>query len=359
MDHFPIFLNLQNRRALVVGGNPLATRKAALLAKSGVSLTVLSEQFSPPMRALARDNANIHLLSGTFADKHVDGVSLVLAATDDAQLDERVYAAAQARGIPVNVADKPALCSYILPAIIDRNPVVVAVSTGGRSPVLARFVKALLERSLPLTLGPFADFLKTWRSPIAEKIQDDKQRRRFWERTINGPTGQAALAGDIAKAQDMLSRDLARDEATETAEPVVLIGAPQDDPELLSIKAHRLIQQAEWVIHDDQTPTALLELSRREAHTLNADRESDDKVLSVAVKYASQGLRVVRIFGRDAALEHEAIALEDQLEHAAVNVQRIPAVHSLYLPPSAHSEKNTRLSTVPKQPIHQNSAQRH
>lgn len=308
MDHFPIFLALKGEHALVIGGNSLATRKAALIAKSGAEITVIADDFSDAMQALALDNALITLSSVAFEPQCLDGVSLVLAATEDDALNRSVYAEAKARGLPVNVADQPEMCSYILPAIVDRAPVIVAVSTGGRSPVLARYVKSLLERALPQTLGGFSELLKHWRQPVTDAITDGKQRRRFWERTINGPIGEQALAGHFKEAGQALNLQLHASPQDAPVGDLVFVGAPIDDPELLSIKAHRKIQQAEWVFHDDNTPAALLELTRREANTFNVDRHS---VLDSQQKMRAQlahGHRLVRIYGRDNELNQEATA---------------------------------------------------
>lgn len=308
MDHFPIFLALKGERALVVGGNSLATRKAALIAKSGTAITVIADEFSDAMRALALDNAQITLSSVAFKPQCLQGVSLVLAATEDDALNRRVYAAAKARGLPVNVADQPEMCSYILPAIVDRAPVIVAVSTGGRSPVLARYVKALLERALPQTLGEFSELLKRWRQPVTDTITDGKQRRRFWERTINGPIGEQALAGHFEEADRALDIELHTSPQENPVGNLVLVGAPIDDPELLSIKAHRKIQQAEWVFHDDDTPAALLELTRREANTFNVDRHSTSDAQQKMLTQLAHGHRLVRLYGRDNELNQEATA---------------------------------------------------
>lgn len=304
MEHFPIFLNLQARRALILGGGPLAARKAALIAKGGAELTVVAESFSAAMRALARDEARVQLREARFTPHDLDGVALVLAAGDDQALNERVYALCSERGIPVNVADQPALCSYILPAIVDRSPVVVAVSTGGRSPVLARYVKLLLERALPQRLGQLAELLARWRRPVAEAIADGEQRRRFWQRTV-----EAAAApmwrGDAEEADHTIARQLERDGAEQLRGEVALIGAPTDDPEWLSIKAHRTIQRAEWVFCDGDTPAALLELARREAHCVNADHHSADDCRQMIARQVARGQSVVRLYGRDPELCRE------------------------------------------------------
>lgn len=328
MDHFPIFLALKNQRALIVGGSPLATRKAALIAKSGAIITVIAAEFSPPMRALAADNPRIELSPHPFEASSLDDTALVLAATDDAALNQRVYDAAQARGIPVNVADQPELCSYILPAIIDRNPVVVAVSTGGASPVLARYIKSLLERALPQTLGTFAELLKRWRQSVSDAIPNGKQRRRFWEKNIHGPVGKCALTGDIDAAEKLMEQQLEQLDSHSNTGCLTLIGAPSSDPELLSIKAHRLIQMAEWVFYDDDTPQALLELSRREAHTFNVDRYQHEHALQTLLEQVRLKQRVVRIYGRDCTLDQEAstdrrLLAQQGIEHSVVAAPRV------------------------------------
>lgn len=332
MDYFPVFLNLRDKHALLIGGNALAARKAALIAKSGAHITVLAENFSAPMLALAQGSEQFTLSTAAFSATQLDKVALVLAATDDEHLNQRVYDTAVARGIPVNVADRPELCSYILPAIVDRAPVVIAVSTGGRSPVLARFVKALLERSLPQTLGPFATLLKRWRRPVTEAIAHPQQRRRFWEQLISGPIGQQALSGNLHTASeeiaDALNREVCTNQEISDGGSLALIGAPAQDPELLSLKAHRLIQQAEWFIYDDQTPAALQELSRREAHTLNADRHNVASLLDTISSKVDSGQRVVRLYGRDCGLRTEARNDQLALQQRGIKALSIPAANA-------------------------------
>ncbi len=341
MDHFPVFLNLRNRRALLIGGNALAARKAALIAKSDARITVLADNFSAAMLALAQENPRLELLTQSFSNEHLNNTALVLAATDDEALNHRVFTAAEARGIPVNVADCPELCSYILPAIVDRAPVIVAVSTGGRSPVLARAVKALLERALPQTLGAFAELLQRWRAPVAAAIANPQRRRRFWEQLINGPIAQQTLSGDCADAEQIITAALAGESGAPVSGSLVLVGAPEQDPEWLSMKAHRLIQQAECLVYDDDTAAALLELGRREAHTLNADRQPRAQLRDSIAAKVKQGQRVVRIYGRDSGLSLEAQSDNLAFQTQGLSPLAVPAPSASFGAPISPSLSGT------------------
>lgn len=325
MDYFPVFLALKDRQALIVGGNGLAARKAALIAKSGAHITVLANCFSEQMQALAAEHTRITLSQATFQKRSLDGVALVLAATDDDSLNQEVFAEASHRGIPVNIADQPELCSYILPAIVDRSPVIVAVSTGGRSPVLARYVKALLERALPQTLGQFAQLLKRWRLPVKHAISSEKARRRFWETTINGKVAELAGTGKLAEAEQEIQLQLADPSHSDDHGSLALIGTPELDPEMLSIKAHRLIYAAEWVFYDNDTPAAVLELARREANVCNVDNSASGASAKLMAKQLSCGQRVVRLFGRDPSLTQEATANRLQFANQNIEFSLLPA----------------------------------
>ncbi len=261
MDHMPIFMALSNRRALVVGGGQLASRKAALLLNACPQVEILSDAVSPAMARLIKANGLVHH-ADPFTPQHLDGVALVIAATDDDALNHAVFDAASARGLPVNIADQPALCSFILPAIVDRAPVTVAVSTGGRSPVFARHVKALLERALPPGLGHAAQWLARWRQPVRDAFTDEGARRRFWERIIDGPVGDLAHT-DADAADDAIAAEL--DQPDTAAGHLRVIGVDPRDVDAISIAAHRALTRADLVVLEPDAGRDILQLCRREA----------------------------------------------------------------------------------------------
>lgn len=332
MDYLPVFLNLRERRLLVVGAGNVAARKADLLVRAGGALTVVAPGASDAMQALLK-RCDGRLIAREFEARDLDGMSLVLAATDDEAVNRAVYAAATERGIPVNVADVPELCSFILPAIVDRSPVVVAVSTGGRSPVLARHVKALLERALPAGLGRFAAILGAVRKTVQQRLDGVTERRRFWDSVIDGPIGRRALAGE-AGIEAAIESALSAWETTRGVETgmVALVGAGPGDPELMTLLGQRLLQRADVVLYDRLIPERLLDLCRREAELVYVGKQAlshvvpQEEIGAMLVRYARAGARVVRLKGGDPFIFGRGGEELEALIDAGVDFQVVPGI---------------------------------
>ncbi len=306
MDYLPVFLKLQGAQALIIGAGEVAAAKARLVAEAGAKIRVVAPEVSEAMAEALTLNGWEHL-QARFSPEHVEGAKLVIAATDDRQVNEAVHAACQARGIPVNVADQPALCSFILPAIVDRAPITIAISTGGTSPVLARWVRALLESALPSGLASLAALMARFRSTMKARFPDVDQRRRFVERLLQGPVKELALAGQMAQAEEALEAAMAAPDARDSAPlgEVYLIGAGPGDPDLLTFRAQRLLGQAEIVLYDRLVPEAVLRLCRREARLIYVGKRKGDHAIgqrdltALLVRYARDGFRVARLKGGD------------------------------------------------------------
>jgi len=332
VDYLPIFLQLNERRALVVGGGPVAARKAELLLAAGPKLTVVAPSLSRAMRELI-DTHQLRYLEREFADDDLNGVKLVIAATDDAAVNRAVYVHAEACNIPVNVADQPELCSFILPAIVDRSPAIVAVSTGGRSPVLARYLKALLERQLPFGLARFTTLLGEMRDSVKARFSDLDQRRRFWDHIIDGPVGDTALAGKVDDAKRRIAQELTRwEEDKRSSGSVYLIGAGPGDPELMTIRGQRLLQRADVVLYDRLIPTRLLDLVRREAELIYVGKQAKSHVVSqqtigeLLVEHARAGKCVARLKGGDPFVFGRGGEELHDLIQAGVDFQVVPGI---------------------------------
>jgi len=331
VDYLPIFLQLNERRALVVGGGPVAARKAELLLAAGPKLTVVAPSLSRAMRELI-DTHQLRYLEREFADDDLNGVKLVIAATDDAAVNRAVYVHAEACNIPVNVADQPELCSFILPAIV-RSPAIVAVSTGGRSPVLARYLKALLERQLPFGLARFTTLLGEMRDSVKARFSDLDQRRRFWDHIIDGPVGDTALAGKVDDAKRRIAQELTRwEEDKRSSGSVYLIGAGPGDPELMTIRGQRLLQRADVVLYDRLIPTRLLDLVRREAELIYVGKQAKSHVVSqqtigeLLVEHARAGKCVARLKGGDPFVFGRGGEELHDLIQAGVDFQVVPGI---------------------------------
>jgi uroporphyrin-III C-methyltransferase/precorrin-2 dehydrogenase/sirohydrochlorin ferrochelatase len=309
MDHLPVFLQLQGAAVAVVGGGRVAARKTSLLLECGASVTVIAPHLEEELLECAAAGRVRHL-SGAFAAGHLEGASLAIAATGRREVNTEVSSAARARRIPVNVVDDPGLSTFIFPAIIDRSPVVVAVGTGGGAPVLARLVREWIEALLPAALGALARFMSE-RRPAVRLALAGGARRRLWERIARGQVARRVLEGDEAGAQHAFERELrlskltgSRATGARDSGEVYLIGAGPGDPDLLTVKALRLLQQSDVVLYDRLVPDAILARARREARRIFVGKEpgrhtSQERIHELMIRLAREGLRVARLKGGD------------------------------------------------------------
>ncbi|QLF91816.1 uroporphyrinogen-III C-methyltransferase [Pseudomonas sp. ABC1] len=299
MEFLPLFHNLKGRAVLIVGGGTIALRKARLIAQSGAVLHVVAPQIEPELEALAE-----HCRPRAYQASDLNGMSLIVACTNDLKVNAQVSHDAQALGIPVNVVDAPALCSAIFPAIVDRSPLIVAVSSGGDAPVLARLVRARIETWIPAAYGRLAGLAKRFRSTVKERLQDARQRRLFWEEVFQGPIAEQVLAGQDDKAAAHLAERLDTFGSPAQGE-VYLVGAGPGDPDLLTFRALRLMQQADVVLYDRLVAPAIVELCRRDAERVYVGKQRDQHALPQGqinqqlVDLALSGKRVLRLKGGD------------------------------------------------------------
>ena len=305
MDYLPLFHNLNDQPCLVVGGGAVAARKVRLLEQAGAAVTVVAPVLCA---ALAEEAARgrIGHVQREFRPEDLDGPVLVVAATDREAVNRQVSEEARARRIPVNVVDSPALCTCIMPSILDRSPVMVAVSTGGKAPVLGRLLRARLETLIPSAYGRLASLAESYRAAVKRRLPDGEQRRRFWEDMLNGPLAEMVFAGRDGEARAQLDHALA-DHAGQGAPTgeVYLVGAGPGDPDLLTFRALRLMQQAEVVVHDRLVAPAIVDLARRDAERIYVGKERNNHVVPqgqinrLLVDLAKQGKRVLRLKGGD------------------------------------------------------------
>ncbi|WP_286786045.1 MULTISPECIES: siroheme synthase CysG [Pseudomonas] len=300
MDYLPLFHNLQGRCVLLVGGGEVALRKSRLLADAGASLRVVAPEIVPELRALAGRGAHLR----GYASVDLQGACLVIAATDDEMLNARISSEAKALGIPVNVVDAPALCSVIFPAIVDRSPLIVAVSSGGDAPVLARLIRARIETWIPARYGELAGLAKRFRSRVKTLFPSVRERRVFWEDVLQGPIAERVLAGQGDEAQRLLENRLAGAPEPAGGE-VYLVGAGPGDPDLLTFRALRLMQQADVVLYDRLVAPAIVELCRRDAERIYVGKRraehavTQERINQMLIELAEEGKRVLRLKGGD------------------------------------------------------------
>lgn len=303
MDFLPLFHNLQGRKVLVVGGGEVALRKARLLADAGAQLRVVAPEIDEELLEMVVQSSGESHLRG-YQETDLQACVLVVAASDDKALNAEVSAHAQVLGIPVNVVDAPKLCSVIFPAIVDRSPLIVAVSSAGDAPVLARLIRAKIETWIPSAYGQLAGLAKKFRDQVKALLPDVQQRRVFWEEVFQGPVAERMLAGQGAEAERLLAERVAGG-APKALGEVYLVGAGPGDPDLLTFRALRLMQQADVVLYDRLVAPPIIELCRRDAERIYVGKRRADHALPqdeinrLLIEQAKLGKRVLRLKGGD------------------------------------------------------------
>jgi uroporphyrin-III C-methyltransferase/precorrin-2 dehydrogenase/sirohydrochlorin ferrochelatase len=330
MEFLPLFHKLQGRRVLVVGGGEVALRKARLLADAGAVLRVVALDVLGELKQLvASDTGELFVREYQAAD--LVGTVLVIAATDDTELNARISADAQARGIPVNVVDAPALCSVIFPAIVDRSPLIIAVSSGGDAPVLARLVRAKIETWLPATYGQLAGLAGRFRARVKAMLPNVQQRRVFWEEVFQGQIAESVFAGKLREGEQLLESKLAGSSERDVGE-VYLVGAGPGDPDLLTFRALRLMQQADVVLYDRLVAPAIIELCRRDAERIYVGKQRSehavpqDQINQRLVDLAKDGKRVLRLKGGDPFIFGRGGEEIEELASHGIPFQVVPGI---------------------------------
>ncbi|MCX8048074.1 MAG: siroheme synthase CysG [Methylohalobius sp.] len=305
MDFLPVFLRVAQKPCLIVGGGKVALRKAEWLWRAGASVTALAPTFHPDFKQMAT-TGRVSLKNKAFEPKDIEGFFLVIAATDDRDLNAHVAACARRLGLLVNAVDQPEACDFILPAVVDRSPVVLAVSSGGQAPVLSRLLKTTLESLIPTNFGQLAELAGRFRSRVKQALPSPNLRRRFWEQTLKGPAGELLLSGQTEAAAEEMAKALkAASERRQATGYVALVGAGPGDPDLLTLRALRLLQEADVVVYDRLVSPEILNLVRRDADKLYAGKaraESglpQEQINQLLVRLAREGKRVVRLKGGD------------------------------------------------------------
>ncbi|MGB1238031.1 MAG: siroheme synthase CysG [Pseudomonadales bacterium] len=331
MDYLPLFFKLDDRDALLVGGGQVALRKAKLLTRSGARVTVISREIDPQLTQLLAQHNGV-AMQGDYRAELLEGKLLVTAATDDDGLNRQVYQDALARNIPVNVVDNPSLCTFVFPAIVDRSPLVIGISSGGRAPVLVRLLRAKLETLLPTGYSRLGELAGAFRQRVKDKFKTLNQRRRFWESTLEGQVAETMLAGRTEEAHRMMEQRLEQADGEMPAGEVYLVGAGPGDPELLTFKALRLMQQADVVLYDALVSEAVVDLCRRDAELIFVGKQRDNHAVpqgsinQMLVDHAKKGRRVVRLKGGDPFIFGRGGEELQTLREQGVSFQVVPGI---------------------------------
>ena len=304
MNYLPIFLDLRDRHCLVVGGSETAARKAELLLRAGARVDVVAASLHEGFEHVPHAE-RVTRVAESFRPDLLDGKDAVIVVEEDWAVATAVAEAARARHIPVNVADKPALCSFILPSIIDRSPIMVAVSSGGESPVLARMLRARLETLIPAAYGRLSALAGRYKDRVREAIAP-AQRRPFWEKVFLSPVAEMVFSGRDVEAEKQLEQMIADSAAAELSHgEVYLVGAGPGNPDLLTFRALRLMQQADVIVYDRLVSQPILDMCRRDADRVYVGKERDDHAVPqeeinlMLVRLAKEGKRTLRLKGGD------------------------------------------------------------
>ncbi|TAK48989.1 MAG: uroporphyrinogen-III C-methyltransferase [Xanthobacteraceae bacterium] len=333
MDQLPIFLNVAGRPVVVLGGGAQAARRAELALRAGGHVRVFAPKAGEDFRDI-RDHAHLTVLAREPAAADVAGAALVFCASGDAAADRRLQALARRAGVPVNVADAPGLCDFIMPAIVDRAPLTIAIGTGGASPVFARLLRAKLESLIPASYGRLVAFASRQREPVGKRIRDATARRRFWEWLLEGPVADRVLEGREAEATAEMERHLAAPDVTASAPSgeVYLVGAGPGDPDLLTFRALRLMQRADVVLYDRLLGDAIMNLVRRDAERIYVGKRSkehtlsQDEITALMIRLAREGRRVLRLKGGDPFMFGRGGEEIEHLAAAGIAFQIVPGI---------------------------------
>ena len=331
MQYLPLFLNLQQQRCLVVGGGEVAARKLELLIKAGVDITVVAISLCQRVEEL-KSQYPLTIKLNAFSPDDLANAQLVVAATDNRELNAEIAANAKAIGLWVNVVDRPDLGNFIFPAIIDRSPLIAAVASGGASPVLTRLLRGKIESVIPSAFGKLADLADQFRPMVKEHIQNPAQRRIFWERVLQGPVAELVFSGRIKQAEQLLRQSVLQEHNQPKLGEVYLIGAGPGDPDLLTFKALRLMQQADVIVYDRLVAPEIVDLARRDAEKIYVGKERDnhslpqDSINELLAQQALAGKRVARLKGGDPFIFGRGGEEIETLLQYGISFQVVPGV---------------------------------
>ena len=304
MQSLPIFFNIANRNCVVIGGGDVATRKVSMLLKARASVMVVSPELCAELRALY-DSDQIQYTEAEFTASQLSDACLVIAATDDEAVNTAVSQSAQAANIPVNVVDAPALCTFTMGSIIDRDPIVIAVSSAGQAPVLARYIRTKIETMLPAAYGRIASIAGEFREQVKAKFNSVRERRVFWEDILQGPLVERVLSGQEDEARALLSETLSASDTSDKVGEVFLVGGGPGDPDLLTFRALRLMQMCDVCVYDKLVSPEVMELVRRDADLIYVGKARDqhtmpqEEINELLARLAKEGKRVLRLKGGD------------------------------------------------------------
>ncbi|PCJ26073.1 MAG: uroporphyrinogen-III C-methyltransferase [SAR86 cluster bacterium] len=332
MDQLPIFLTIKDRKCVIVGGGNIALRKAELLLLAGANLHVVATQVGEGLQKLCDDHAAL-VETKDYDASALKDAALVIAATDNQVLNRQVSLDAKELNIPVNVVDQPALCSFIMPAIVDRSPVIVAISSGGASPVLTRKIKELIETFLPERISALAKLLGSYRERVKNKLAKPADRARFWENILDSKVSELVYSSNDKAAAELIEQQLTDPNCSEAISgEVYLVGAGPGDPDLLTLRALRLMHKADVVLYDRLVSAEIMAKLRRDAQKIHVGKEQanhsveQETINQMLVRFARDGKKVLRLKGGDPFIFGRGGEELETLTEAGVPFQIVPGI---------------------------------
>ncbi|MFQ3206575.1 MAG: uroporphyrin-III C-methyltransferase/precorrin-2 dehydrogenase/sirohydrochlorin ferrochelatase [Glaciecola sp.] len=333
MKYFPIFVDAEHIHCLLVGAGEVAARKCELLLKTPARVTIVSPWVSDTVKRLANESAQVTLIERKFEDSDIDGKQMIFVATDDGLVNKHIHDIAHAKNMLVNVVDNTPLCKFITPSIVDRSPIIIAMSSGGVAPVLLRYIRQKLESVIPANIRLLGDFSAKFRNTVKEALSSVTDRRYFWEEVLDGDVGESILQGNDKLAERQFDKALiAYKNGDKPAGQVYLVGAGPGDPDLLTFRALRLMQKADVVVYDRLVSPEILELVRRDAEKIYVGKAQSNHTIpqedinELLARQALAGNRVVRLKGGDPfVFGRGGEEIETLIQHG-VDFQVVPGI---------------------------------
>ena len=331
MEFLPLFLNLREQDCIIVGGGEVALRKAILLIRAKANLTLVSPQFVSQLQEFSKEG-KCKLVQEEFTPEQLEGARIVIAATDNQMVNIRVANSANKKNLPVNVVDQPKLCSFIMPSIVDRSPVIVAISSSGRSPILTRKIKELNESLISNREGQLAELLGTYRGKVREKFPAFTERLKFWESLLESELSELVYSGNENVASKLIEDRLQQPDQAEASGEVYLVGAGPGDPDLLTLRALRLMHKADVVLYDRLVSEEIMSKLRPDAEKIHVGKAianhpvKQETINEMLVRLARSGNRVLRLKGGDPFIFGRGGEEIESLAKANVPFQIVPGI---------------------------------
>lgn len=305
MSYLPLFIDVTGKKCLVVGGGKVASRKLIPILSTNMIVTLISPDIIDEIHQASNEHKNLKIIKRKFNSEDIEDQFLIVAATNDTKINKEIAKISKENNILINMAEDSISGNTLIPSVVDRDPIKIAVSSGAASPILTRLVKTKLETVIPYSFSKLAEFMMEYRSAVKKTFSKISERRNFWEIFLDGPISEMVLSGHVDKAKKALEKSLEEKVMLEKTGEVYLVGAGPGDPELLSFKALRLMQKADIVIYDRLVSRPIMNLIRQDAEKIYVGKQRADHTMPqeninhLLARLALEGKKVLRLKGGD------------------------------------------------------------